>query len=124
VTRSARTLLVRGAVSASLLAGLAFVVDAGAVNVIYSNADERLSAVDNQLWHQNSPGVWGWCEASDRFGSALATGDFDWGWEDLAIGVPGESINGLPDAGAVNVFYSFHSAGRLKADNNHMLNQE
>src|SRR5207247_449249 len=61
---------------------------------------------NNQIWHQGSPGVWGEVEPDDAFGSALAAGDFNGdGYTDLAIGVPGESVNGRPGAGAVNVLY-------------------
>ncbi len=45
-------------------------------------------------------------EAGDRFGSALAVGDFDNdGFDDLAIGVPGEGVSEGGDHGAVNVLY-------------------
>jgi hypothetical protein len=41
-------------------------------------------------------------QAGDRFGYALVAGDFDRdGREDLAIGVPGRSINSVTDAGIV-----------------------
>jgi hypothetical protein len=41
-------------------------------------------------------------EANDRFGSALAVGDFDDdGIDDLAIGAPGESVGATASAGAV-----------------------
>ena len=40
------------------------------------------------------------------FGAALAAGDFDGdGRDDLAVGVPGESVGAVDDAGAVNVLY-------------------
>lgn len=45
-------------------------------------------------------------EAGDRFGAALVAGDFDLdGFDDLAVGVPGENLVGLIDAGAVNVLF-------------------
>jgi hypothetical protein len=44
-------------------------------------------------------------EAGDRFGTALAAGDFNAdGYADLAIGTPGEAV-GTVKAGAVGVFY-------------------
>ncbi len=50
-------------------------------------------------------------EANDRFGASLASGDFDRdGYDDLAIGVPGEAIGTLDDAGAVAVVFG-SSAG-------------
>ncbi len=45
-------------------------------------------------------------EAHDWFGAAQATGDFnDDGYDDLAVGVPREDINGKTNAGAVQVIY-------------------
>lgn len=79
-------------------------VDAGAVQVILGSASGPTTAGD-QVWHQNRPGVRGVAERGDRFGAALASGDFDSdGFADLAIGVPGESIRGRR-AGAVHVLY-------------------
>ncbi|MDY6833786.1 MAG: FG-GAP repeat protein [Chloroflexota bacterium] len=78
---------------------------AGAVNVLYGS-NTGLSAFGNQIWHQNSPGIAGGAEQGDRFGSALASGDFNRdGFDDLAVGVPGEDIGAIQSAGAVNVLY-------------------
>ncbi len=78
---------------------------AGAVNVIYGRAG-GLSAEGNQVWFQNSAGVMDESEAGDFFGDTLAAGDFDLdGFDDLAIGVPLEHLNGVVNAGAVNVLY-------------------
>jgi hypothetical protein len=60
---------------------------------------------------QAGPAVAGDPESFDRFGAALAAADFDAdGAADLAIGVPGEDLDGLPPsadfgAGAVQVLY-------------------
>lgn len=44
-------------------------------------------------------------EVDDHFGAALAVGDFDGnGFDDLAVGVPGEGAGGAQQAGVVNVF--------------------
>lgn len=78
---------------------------AGAVNVLHGG-NSGLTASGDQFWHQNRPGVNGVNEAYDRFGATLAAGDFNGnGRDDLAVGVPGEDLGSLPDAGAVNVLY-------------------
>jgi hypothetical protein len=61
-----------------------------------------------------------WPESGDRFGAALAVGDFDAdGFDDLAVGVPGEDVfsfgRSVPDAGAVHVLYG--DAGSLGVSN-------
>ena len=59
-----------------------------------------------QLIYGNTPGVPGNAEADDEFGAALAVGDFnDDGFDDLAIGAPGEAIGTRQDAGAVFITY-------------------
>lgn len=78
---------------------------AGTVSVSYGS-----SAIATQVWSQNSPGIEGGPEKEDLFGGALAVGDFNNdGYDDLAIGVPFEGIEGIifdsPKAGAVNVIY-------------------
>ena len=84
---------------------------AGAVNVIYGKAN-GLSATNNQFWTQNSPGILDQVEFLDAFGSSLAVGDFDGdGKDDLAIGVPGETVDGALNAGAVNVLYGSGGKG-------------
>jgi hypothetical protein len=80
------------------------ITSAGEVNVFYGGGAGLRS--HGQLFTQDSSGVGGGAEAGDRFGSALATGDFDNdGFADLAIGVPGEGVGSVASAGAVNVLY-------------------
>ena len=106
--------------------------DAGAVQVLYGSVS-GLSAnlPDDQLWTQD--GLWtpngsvqdikGGPETGDRFGAALATGDFNGdGYCDLAIGIPGEDISGVIDGGAVQVLYG--SANGLSATNNQLWTQD
>ena len=79
--------------------------DGGAVNVLYGTSS-GLSEIGDQLFHQNTSGVGGRPEAGDGFGSSLAAGDFNGdGYHDLAIGVPGEDVNGIADAGMIHVLY-------------------
>lgn len=81
------------------------VTNAGAVAVLYGSST-GIAAANNQLWTQDSPDVSSSVEADDRFGSALAVGDFDHnGKDDLAIGVPLEDWNALEDSGVVHVLW-------------------
>jgi hypothetical protein len=85
---------------------------AGAVNVL-NGSSNGLSAAGDQLWTQDSPGVPGVSRASQQFGAALATGDFDRdGKADLAIGAPLDRIDGLR-SGGVTVLYG--TRGGLRA---------
>ncbi|MFE5893987.1 FG-GAP-like repeat-containing protein [Streptomyces sp. NPDC056462] len=55
---------------------------------------------------QNSDGVPGTGETGDAFGWELSLGDINGdGYDDLAIGSPGEDLNGIADAGMVSVLY-------------------
>jgi len=91
------------------------IIDAGAVNVIYSWYDP--SSQGAQFLHQDSPGIPGKAEDYDYFGWSVATGDFNYdGFDDGAIGVPWEDIGQKkPDAGAVDVLFgnSGLTAGQL-----------
>lgn len=54
-------------------------------------------------------------EAGDRFGSALATGDFAGrGHNGLAVGVPNENLGTTVDAGMIHVLYSGRVGGDLQ----------
>jgi FG-GAP repeat len=89
---------------------------AGAVNVIYGSAGglSATAARADQLWTQDSPDVDGSAESSDRFGEAVASGDFNGdGFDDLAVGATDEKVGDINTAGAVNVIYG--SAGGLSA---------
>jgi hypothetical protein len=95
---------------------------AGAVNVLYGTAG-GLSGSGSQLFTQNSPGVPGVAEQDDRFGAALAAGDFDNdGAGDLAVGAPEESLGGIGFAGAVNVLYG--TAGGLTGTGSQLFTQD
>jgi FG-GAP repeat len=79
--------------------------EVGAVNVLYGSA-AGLTGTGSQFFTQDSPGVGSTAEAGDFFGSMLGVGDFDNdGFADLGVGVQGESIGSIVNAGAVNVLY-------------------
>ena len=95
--------------------------NAGAVEVIYSGSN-GLRAAGDQLWTQDSPHIAETAEAEDDFGSALAAGDFDGdGFDDLAVGAPGETV-GSVSAGAVNVIYG--SANGLRPGGDQLWHQD
>jgi hypothetical protein len=100
--------------------------NAGAVSVIYGSSAGLSSAGQgdgsgspDQFWHQFNPSEIPTgqgeppvviqhpaAQLNDRYGASLAAGDFDGdGRDDLAIGVPGESVAGLSEAGSVNMLY-------------------
>lgn len=91
-------------------------VNAGSVMVLLGRDDlDGLDAAGVSYWNQTHAGVLDDCEANDRFGSALVAGNFDATLigdpvtDDLAIGVPGEEIDGVALAGAVNVLFGSSS---------------
>ncbi|REJ82786.1 MAG: hypothetical protein DWQ36_05810 [Acidobacteria bacterium] len=80
--------------------------DSGAVSVLYGGP-AGLSASDDQILYQNGNSL---PESDDFFGSALAAGHFnDDLYCDLAVGSPGEDLNGDEDVGAFDVFYGSSS---------------
>ena len=90
--------------------------DAGVVSLVYGSRDGLDSAATADLG-QKGPLV-GAAEPHDRFGAAVAAGDFDGdGFSDLAVGVPGEN-NG---SGLVNVVYG--TTGGLGTAGNHAFSQ-
>jgi hypothetical protein len=96
--------------------GIGKIYGAGAMNLLYGSS-AGLSSTDNVMWYQDVGTVMGICESWDKFGAALAVGDFDMdGYDDVAIGVPNESIETIRNAGAVNVLYGT-STGLLDTGN-------
>lgn len=96
-------------------------VNAGAVHVFYGFPGGLGFSVKNQFWHENYATMIGEPGKSDFFGAALAAGDFDGdGRDDLAIGIPGQSVAGSSDAGQVSVLYG--RFGGLNASFNEVWN--
>jgi hypothetical protein len=83
-------------------------VGAGGVIVLFGTSGGlQAVAPEHQLWSQANTDVDGNAEPGDRFGAAVAAGDMNGdGFDDLAIGVPGEDLTGVDrDAGALNILY-------------------
>jgi hypothetical protein len=102
--------------------------NSGSVMVLLGRNDAGgLDAAGVTYWAQTTAGVLDDCEANDRFGSALAAGSFSATplgqprTDDLAIGVPGESLGGVPLAGAVAVL--FGSSAGLTATGDLLLSE-
>ncbi|MEV6698328.1 FG-GAP repeat protein [Streptomyces sp. NPDC051453] len=75
----------------------------GQVCVTYGSVD---GPVTTDAINQDSGNIPGASETDDMFGSELSLGDIDGdGLLDLAIGAPGEDLNGIKDAGSVTVLY-------------------
>lgn len=91
---------------------------AGSVNIVYGSAT-GLSATaghTDQNISQDTLDVNDIAEGYDQFGTAVAAGDFNAdGKADLAVGAAGEAINGLGNAGAVNVIYGSSAGLRASA---------
>jgi hypothetical protein len=88
--------------------------DFGRVVILYGTAS-GLTAAGNQSWQEGQDGIGDVAEEDDRFGWALATGDFDGDrYDDLAIGVPFEELVLQEEAGIVHVLYG-SSAGLTAA---------
>jgi hypothetical protein len=98
------------------------IVDGGAVIALFGSAG-KLTGVGSQLFTQDSPGVGSAAEPSDLFGRTLAAGDFNNDtFADLAVGAPGEAVNAVTSAGAVNVLPG--TAGKLTGVGSQLFTQD
>jgi len=79
--------------------------DAGLIYYIPGSAS-GLNASRSVSLSQSSRGLAGTAESGDRFGQTLAVGDFNNdGFDDLAVGSPGEALGSLTKAGMVHVLF-------------------
>lgn len=93
----------------------------GALVAVPQVALAQLTATASQTIRQGAGGYLGIASEEDRFAAALAVGDFDGdGWDDLAVGVPGETV-GAVGAGAVQILYG--SPGGITSVGNTILTQ-
>lgn len=96
---------------------------AGMVHVLYGTSTNGLTASGDQEWNQDTLGIPDQVEQSDRFGDALAAGDFDGnGCDDLVIGSPHETLSvsgtNFSWAGAVTVIYGDATEGLTSTKSN------
>ncbi|MER5796601.1 FG-GAP and VCBS repeat-containing protein [Streptomyces sp. NPDC001980] len=82
---------------------------AGQVVALYGSASGITTAKRTTL-SQNSAGVPGTAEAGDNFGESLAYADFNAdGYDDLAVGSPGEKVGTDTDGGTVTLLWGSKS---------------
>ena len=77
---------------------------AGKVHIFFGSSN-GINITKNQIWHQNSGTIQDTAESGDNFGASLAAGDINGdGFDDLAVGVPGEDLGRKPMLGASILF--------------------
>ena len=87
--------------------------------ILYGTANGTTSENDN-YWGQRSNGVPGNVGVGDEFGAVVTTGDLNEdGYDDVIIGVPGETVSSYSNAGAVQILYG--SASGSTTDGAEML---
>jgi hypothetical protein len=90
----------------------------GAVTILYGSADDGLTIDGSEQWDQGDAVGSQENDAGDRFGSSLASADFNRdGFKDLAIGAPyDDHLAPAADAGAVYVLYGSASTLETRLD--------
>jgi hypothetical protein len=84
-----------------------------------------VTIVANQFWTQNTSGVLDAAEEGDSFGCVLSAWDFGNGAAaDLAVGVPGEDVGIIRDAGAINVPYGGSTTAGPTTNRNQFWSQD
>lgn len=108
----------------TLGSGVDALIEAGAVHALYGSQSSGITGTGSEFWTQDITNLLDQSEAYDHFGGALAIGNFD-GYEgyDLAVGVPQQTVNGHPNAGAIHILYGFSSDG-LSTQYDEVWNQD
>jgi hypothetical protein len=76
----------------------------GAINVLFGARGSNLSTNRSRYLKQGMPGIAGTPENGDRFGSAIAIGNFNGlGNAEIAVSAPNEDFGNVVDAGVVNI---------------------
>jgi hypothetical protein len=79
---------------------------AGAFEIVSGSSSGLSLAGSVPFWNQDNLANGTVSQTNAQFGSALTVGDFNGdGWLDLAVGVPGQTVNGTSNAGAINLVY-------------------
>ena len=96
--------------------------DAGSVTAIPDPADATMTSY---AYDQDSAGLSGAAEPGDRFGASLSSAFPSTGGPLLAVGVPGEDVDAIADAGMVDVLSTndFTEAAVLDQDTSAVLDQ-
>jgi hypothetical protein len=97
--------------------------DAGAIHVIRGTANTGLADANNQFLHQDATDVEDSNEVGDFFGTSLASGDVDDdNFGDVIVGIPGEDVGSISNAGAIQVIYA--GASGLQASDDQLFSQD
>ncbi|MFC3194808.1 hypothetical protein ACFODZ_11210 [Marinicella sediminis] len=99
------------------------IANGGVIDIFFGHPTDGITGENRQRMSQNSAGAEGSTDANDQFGLSLAAGRFRDGsaFDDLAVGIPGEDINGLNNAGGVQVFYG--SSGGITTGSDEIWSQ-
>ena len=75
------------------------------MHVLYGS-ENGITSTSSGSFHQNTPGIPSAVEANDLFGYSLSAGDVNGdGYDDLAVGSPGEKMGRSTNAGIAHILY-------------------